>query len=86
VNVIASFRNAGIVLHLESTGIAVWYVDGYQCHCLLHHFEAPVAAIEMRQHDGDADEIGNIAEPLPPTWLQILDEQEAAQILRKDEQ
>jgi hypothetical protein len=25
----ASFRNAGIVLHLESTGVAVCYVDEY---------------------------------------------------------
>jgi hypothetical protein len=84
VNVIASFRNAGIVLHLESTGVAVCYVDEYQCRCLLHHFEAPFAAIEARQHDGDADEIDDIAEPIVPIWLQIL-EQEAAQMLREDE-
>jgi hypothetical protein len=64
VNVIESFRNAGIVLHLESTGVAVCSVDKYQCRCLLQHFEAPIAAIEVRQHKGDADEIDDITEPL----------------------
>jgi hypothetical protein len=47
VNVIASFRKAGIVLHLESTGVAVCYVEKYQCRCLLRHFEAPIAVIEV---------------------------------------
>jgi hypothetical protein len=73
------------VLHLESTGVAVCHVDEYQCRCLLHHFEAPIAAIEVRQHDGDAYEIDDIAEPIVLIWLQIL-EQEAAQMLGEDKQ
>jgi hypothetical protein len=85
VNVIASFSNAGIVLHLESTGVAVCYVDEYQCRCLLHHFEVPIAASEVQQHEADADEIDDIAEPIVPIWLQIL-EQEAAQMLKEDKQ
>jgi hypothetical protein len=85
VNIIASFRNAGIMLHLESTGVAVRYADEYQCCCLLHHFEARIAAIELRQHDGDAEEIDDIAEPIVLISLPIL-EQEAAQMLGEDEQ
>jgi hypothetical protein len=36
-------------------------------------------------HDGDPDEIDNIAEPIVPIWFEIL-EQEAAQMLGEDEQ
>jgi hypothetical protein len=85
VKVIASFRNAGIVLHLESTGVAVCYVDEYRCRFLMYHFEVPIAAIEVRQNDGDADEIDNIAESIVPIWLQIL-EQDASQMLGEEEQ
>jgi hypothetical protein len=85
VNVIAFFRNAEILLHMESTGVVACYVDEYQHRCLLHHFEAPIAPIEVRQHDGDTDEIDDTTEPIVPIWLQIL-EQEAAQMLGEDEQ
>jgi hypothetical protein len=60
----------------------VCYVDAYQCRCHLHHFEAPIAEIEVRQHDGDPDEIDNIAESI---WLRIL-EREAARMLEEDKQ
>jgi hypothetical protein len=63
----------------------VCYVDEYQCCCLLYHFEAPIAAIEVRQHDEDANEIDDIAEPIVPIWLRIL-KQEGAQMLGEDEQ
>jgi hypothetical protein len=54
------FLERRIVLRLESTGVAVYYVDEYQYRCLLHHFEASITAIKMRQHEGHADEIDDI--------------------------
>jgi hypothetical protein len=85
VNVIAFFRNAVIVLHLKSTGTAVSNVDEHQFRCLPHHFEAPIAAIEVPQHDGVSMKSTISQNLLPQFWLQIL-EQEAAQMLGEDEQ
>jgi hypothetical protein len=47
VNMIASFRNAGIISPLEQTGIPVCYIDKKQCRCLLYLFEAPIATADV---------------------------------------
>jgi hypothetical protein len=73
------------VLHLESIGVAACYVGEYQCRCLLHHFKGSIVVIEVGQRDGDEDENDEVAEPIVPIWLQIL-EQEVAQMLGEDEQ
>jgi hypothetical protein len=39
VNIIASFRNAGMMPHLDEEASPMCHVDIEQCRCLLHQFE-----------------------------------------------
>jgi hypothetical protein len=73
VNVIASFRNAGIAVHLDD-GMLMCHADIEECRCLLGQFDdVPTGA----QEDA-ADPPGemNVSdEANVPVWLQILDEE-----------
>jgi hypothetical protein len=78
LNVVASFRNAGISARLNSDGDPVGYVDVDQCRCLLHSFTmADLAAFESSiQPRPEVDEAGS-AEDLAslPFWIQVLEEE-----------
>jgi hypothetical protein len=81
--VIASFRNAGIALHLED-GMLMCHVDLEGCRCLLGQFDhistgAQENAAEPPSEMNESDE-ANV-----PVWLQTLDE-EAALLLDKDQE
>lgn len=78
VNVIASFRNAGIEARLDADGAAVAVVDIDQCRCLLH----PLTMADLVGAERPADprpELDELAESADltslPVWLQILEEE-----------
>jgi hypothetical protein len=82
VNVIASFRNAAIALHLDDW-MLMCHVDSEERHCVLGH----VNFFSTRAQEDAADPPGemNESEANVPLWLQILDE-EAALLLDEDQE
>jgi hypothetical protein len=75
VNVIVSFRNAGIAVHLDN-GTLISHVDIEGCRCLLGQvtFFSASAQEDVAEPPGEMNESdgGNV-----PLWLQILDKEAA---------
>jgi hypothetical protein len=83
VSVIASFRNAGIAVHLDD-GIPMSHVDIEECRCLLGQvdFFSASAQEDAAEPPGEMKESNEANVPL---WLPILDE-EAALLLDEDQE
>jgi hypothetical protein len=80
VNVIASFRNAGIAVHLDD-GMLMCRVDIEECRCLL----GQVGLFSTSAQEDLAEPPGEMNEANDALWLQILDE-EAALLLDEDQE
>jgi hypothetical protein len=83
VNVIASFRNVGIAVHLDH-GMPMCHVDIDECRCLLGQFDffSASAQEDVAEPPGEINESDEANVPL---WVQILDE-EAALVLDQDQE
>jgi hypothetical protein len=83
VDVIASFRNAGIAVHLDD-GMVMCHVDIDECRCLLGQvdFFSASAQKDVAQSHNEMNESDEANVPL---WLQILDE-DAALLLDEDQE
>jgi hypothetical protein len=78
VNVIASFRNAGIAARLGADGNPIAFVDVDQCRCLLHPFTmTDLAEFDTSLHRSPELDEGAESQDLAslPVWLQLLEEE-----------
>jgi hypothetical protein len=83
VNVIASFQNAGIAVHLDNW-MLICHVDLEECRCLLGQVNvfSTSAQEDAAEPPGEMNESD---EATVPVWRQILDE-EAAPLLDEDQE
>jgi hypothetical protein len=75
VNVIESFRNPGIALHLDD-GMLMCHVDLEECRCLLGQFDHISTGAQEDAADPPG-EMNESDEANVPLWVQILDEEAA---------
>jgi hypothetical protein len=73
VNVIESFRNPGIAVHLDD-GLLMYHVDLEACCCLLSQFDHISTGAQEDAADPPG-EMNESDEANVPVWLQILDEE-----------
>jgi hypothetical protein len=72
VNIIASFRNAGITLHRDEEVLPMCHIDIEQCRCLVHQLDVPSTSVQ----EAGAEPPGEVSESDErniPLWLQMLD-------------
>jgi hypothetical protein len=78
VNVVASFRNAGISCRFGPEGSPACFVNVEECRCLLHGItQADVENAARSDQDADlVNEIAAAADPATlPLWLAVLEEE-----------
>jgi hypothetical protein len=83
VNIIASFCDAGITLHLDKDALPVCHIDIEQCRCLLHQLDVPSTSTQ-RTGAEPPGEVSESDERNVPLWLQMLDV-EAALLLEQND-
>jgi hypothetical protein len=83
VNMVASFRNADIILHLDKEALPMCHIDIEQYHCLLHQLNVPSTSAQ----EAGAEPPGEVNEcdaRNVPLWLQILDAEVALLLEEED--
>jgi hypothetical protein len=84
VNIVASFRNAGITLRLDEEALPMCHVDIQHCRCLLRQLDV----LSTSAQEAGAEPLGEVSESDErnvPLWLQMLDAEAALLLEEEDE-